>query len=578
MFMDRGLLDASGLDGLSYEDFFSNRKSLEDGVSKLPPVMETSNLHGADLQPSQLFFVQDDNHGSHADNTWLSPASVSGSSSVENPSSRSTSRDGDSSEDNEIFSDIIFGYISRMLMEEDVDEKINLLDLEKTVLQAAEKPFYDILGQQYPSPAPEQPLLREDHFLDRPVESINSYNGLSDENSSNRIVELSWFQDSSSNLQLAGDPFSVGTSSQYTSSSFGGLGSEYGSLVFPDLSSESQPALQFKRGMEEAQKFLPSEDQLAVGLDLDTFALQHESDTKEHEAKKRRFNLNSLSWGRKKPQTEENLDLKEGKSLKLSAAYSDEALRSEMFDAVLLCQGVNKENGLHDPNQNGAHKGSQNGNTKSSIHGGKAQRKRQQKKDAVDLSSLLIYCAQAVAADDRQMANELLKQIRQNSSPFGDGNQRLAHCFADGLEARLAGTGSLIYNSLVAKRTTAADILKGYQLYITACPFLRISHSFSNHTILHVAENASRVHIVDFGIYFGFQWPCLIHRMSMRPGGPQAPNHRHRLSSAGLPPCGTHRRDGQKAGGLCQEFQCPIRIQRHRIQMGGHPGRRLEDR
>ncbi|KAG0489489.1 hypothetical protein HPP92_006352 [Vanilla planifolia] len=244
--------------------------------------------------------------------------------------------------------------------------------------------------------------------------------------------------------------------------------------------------------MEEAQKFLPSEDQLAVGLDLDTFALQHESDTKEHECQKEDSTSNSLSWGRKKPQTEENLDLKEGKAL-LSAAYSDE---------------------------NGAHKGSQNGNTKSSIHGGKAQRKRQQKKDAVDLSSLLIYCAQAVAADDRQMANELLKQIRQNSSPFGDGNQRLAHCFADGLEARLAGTGSLIYNSLVAKRTTAADILKGYQLYITACPFLRISHSFSNHTILHVAENASRVHIVDFGIYFGFQWPCLIHRMSMRPGGP----------------------------------------------------------
>ncbi|KAI3474101.1 hypothetical protein Pfo_028889 [Paulownia fortunei] len=54
----------------------------------------------------------------------------------------------------------------------------------------------------------------------------------------------------------------------------------------------------------------------------------------------------------------------------------------------------------------------------------------------------------AVAADDCRIANDLLKQIREHSSPFGDGNQRLAHYFADGLEARLAGTGSQMYKAL----------------------------------------------------------------------------------------------------------------------------------
>ncbi|MCI55086.1 scarecrow-like protein 9-like, partial [Trifolium medium] len=74
---------------------------------------------------------------------------------------------------------------------------------------------------------------------------------------------------------------------------------------------------------------------------------------------------------------------------------------------------------------------------------GKGRGKKQNgKKEVIDLRTLLILCAQAVAADDHKSAHELLKQIRQHSNIFGDGNQRLAHIFADGLEARLAGTGS----------------------------------------------------------------------------------------------------------------------------------------
>ena len=42
-------------------------------------------------------------------------------------------------------------------------------------------------------------------------------------------------------------------------------------------------------------------------------------------------------------------------------------------------------------------------------------------------------------------ATELLRQIKQHSGPTGDATQRLAHCFAEGLEARLAGTGSQVY-------------------------------------------------------------------------------------------------------------------------------------
>ncbi|KAL6176979.1 hypothetical protein ACLB2K_053611 [Fragaria x ananassa] len=58
--------------------------------------------------------------------------------------------------------------------------------------------------------------------------------------------------------------------------------------------------------------------------------------------------------------------------------------------------------------------------------------------EAGDLSGGEGICAQAVASYDQRNAVELLKQIRQHSSPYGDATQRLAHYFADGLERRIS--------------------------------------------------------------------------------------------------------------------------------------------
>lgn len=157
-----------------------------------------------------------------------------------------------------------------------------------------------------------------------------------------------------------------------------------------------------------------------------------------------------------------------------------------MFDKVLLCmpgEGQPDLTALREAFKSASIKNEQNGQAKGSS-GGKGRGKKQSgKREVVDLRTLLINCAQAIAADDRKSANELLKQIRLHSSPFGDGNRRLAHCFADGLEARLAGTGSQIYKGLVSKRTSAADLLKAYRLYLAACPFRKVSNFVSNKTI-----------------------------------------------------------------------------------------------
>ncbi len=125
--------------------------------------------------------------------------------------------------------------------------------------------------------------------------------------------------------------------------------------------------------------------------------------------------------------------------------------------------------------QNEASKASQPNGQPQGANGGKSRSKKQGKmKETVDLRTLLILCAQAVSAGDSRTANELLKQIRQHSSPYGDGSQRLAHFFANGLEARLAGTGTgtqIFYSSLISKRISASQILKAYKVHLSATPF-----------------------------------------------------------------------------------------------------------
>jgi len=38
--------------------------------------------------------------------------------------------------------------------------------------------------------------------------------------------------------------------------------------------------------------------------------------------------------------------------------------------------------------------------------------------------------------------------------------------------------------------------------------------------IMSAAAKATRIHVIDFGILYGFQWPTFIQKLSLRPGGP----------------------------------------------------------
>ena len=223
-------------------------------------------------------------------------------------------------------------------------------------------------------------------------------------------------------------------------------------------------------------------------------------------------------WRGKKKSHPWDLESKEERSSKQAAFYNGITVTSEMFDRVLLCGPEEDEDALRETWQNETTKTlQQNGQSKGSgkSHG----RTKGGKKDLVDFRSLLTLCAQAVAADDRTSANKQLRQIRQHASSMGDGMQRLAHYFANSLEARLSGSGAQMYKAITTK-PSAANVLKIYHLLIVVSPFVKVTNFFSNKSIAEVAEKSERLHVIDFGILYGFSWPSLIQRLSSRPGGP----------------------------------------------------------
>lgn len=449
-------------------------------------------------------------------------------------SSSTVNHEEDSPEDCD-FSDAVLRYINQMLMEEDIEEK-NCMLQESLDLQAAEKSFYDVLGKKYP-PSPDHSLTYFHQNGESPdgdtSRNLHGYiYGGSDVSS--YLIDNNCIQNSGEyfNSQLQSLPLSTMPQSSYSSSNSvitsvdGLMDSPSSSLQLPDWNNESQSIWQFRKGVEEANKFLPSENELFVNLEANRLSSWvPKGETNEVAVKEEKEEVEDVSSngsrGRKNPYRED-VDLEEERSSKQAAIYSESPLRTEMFDMVLLCSGGQSPTvALREALKNASSKTVQQKGQSKGSNGAKGRGKKQSgKKEVVDLRSLLIHCAQAVAADDRRSAHEFLKQIRQHSSPFGDGNQRLAKCFADGLEARLAGTGSQIYKGFVNKRTSAADILKAYQLYLAACPFRKLSNFTANKTVMSLAQNSMRLHIIDFGILYGFQWPTFIQRISMRPGGP----------------------------------------------------------
>ncbi|KAF8674468.1 hypothetical protein HU200_048304 [Digitaria exilis] len=385
----------------------------------------------------------------------------------------------DSSKSNRINSDITLDYINKLLMQEDSDDKVKSHH-EEYALRAMEEPFYKLLGQNRPSYPELLPLCSSDH--------LNNLDGYINRSFGQSCSSFSVSTDSSNyrynqNQQASEAPWSL--SDIFTQGTYR---MEFGLNV---------------SGLSIAEKTRKYNQPLQINV----------GGTSKHElfeVQCRKMNLHK-----------QDLDLLEGRSTKQFATSSNEPIRDEIFDKVLLCsehEPVDQGIVLQEAMASKSTTNSQNDQGRRTARQ-KKKGKKQQRKEVVDVRTLLMNCAQAISVNNYTLASDILSIIRKHASTNGDDSQRLAFCLADCLEVRLAGTGSQLYRKLITKRN-AVGILKVFHLCMAICPFLRAPYYFSNKTIIDISKGKPQVHIIDFGICFGFQWPSLFEQLAKREGGP----------------------------------------------------------
>ncbi|XP_066354085.1 scarecrow-like protein 34 [Miscanthus floridulus] len=449
--------------------------------------------------------------------------------------------------------DMLLPYISSMLMEDDIDDTFFYDYPDNPALLQAQQSFLDVLSDDASSPT-----------------------------TTNSSASASVNHHSSGPASAPLTPAAVDSYAPAPAAQFDGFDLDPAAFFSNGANSDLMSSA-FLKGMEEANKFLPTQDKLVIDLDPPDDPKRFVLPTPAPAADKLAPGFNAAAivpaavavavkeeevvfaapgsgggaFGgrgrRNRFDDDDDDDLELQRRISKQSALQGDGDERDVFEKYIITDPdkcTEQMQNLRIAMQEAAAAG--NGKAKGRRGG----------RDVVDLRTLLVHCAQAVASDDRRSATELLRQIKQHASPQGDATQRLAHCFAEGLQARLAGTGSMVYQSLMAKRTSVADILQAYQLYMDAICFKRVVFVFSNYTIYNAALGKKKIHIVEYGINYGFQWPCFLRWIADREGGPPE----LRITGIDLPQPGfrpTQRIEetGRRLSKYAQQFGVPFKYQ-----------------
>ncbi|CAI9108121.1 OLC1v1007648C1 [Oldenlandia corymbosa var. corymbosa] len=453
-------------------------------------------------------------------------------------------------------SDPVLQYINQMLLEENLEDELGMFQ-DPLALESTEKSFYDALGSDSFSPPPnDEPLICNQQKAEVPDSSSQSSSELSPWTSDLQYDDSSAGRDVVSATYLNSQSDSVGgfcdriLSAQTDAFDFAKPDSTIQSIF-----TDSDSMVLFRRGMEEGNKFLPAVSQLfndSAKYKLPTKPTGVVANIETN-------GTADFHSGRKHRHSDDDRDLNYLRSSKQCATVSSvqEEELLDKFDRVLL-NHVPPED-LTVPNT--SHVAQRESKNELIVDKRTRGRKARIGSDAPDLSALLMSCAQSVASNDRTTANEQLKLIKKYASPTGDPDQRLAVLFGNGLEARLAGTGREQYIALTSKKISAAEELKSYKVFHVS-PFKAIPVIFGNQLILERASKATTLHIIDFGIAYGFQWPSLIQHLSHRPGGPP----KLRITGIEIPQSGFRPTEGVEETGrrldrYCTRFNVPFEYQ-----------------
>nr|XP_043631676.1 DELLA protein GAI-like [Erigeron canadensis] len=142
----------------------------------------------------------------------------------------------------------------------------------------------------------------------------------------------------------------------------------------------------------------------------------------------------------------------------------------------------------------------------------------------IRLVHTLMACAEAVQQENMKLADALVKHVGLLAAAQAGAMGKVATYFAGALAQR-------IYKMYPQDglETSCWEILQMH--FYESCPYLKFAHFTANQAILEAFAGATRVHVVDFSLNQGMQWPALMQALALRAGGPPA----FRLTGIGPP-------------------------------------------
>ncbi|XP_021276014.1 DELLA protein SLR1-like [Herrania umbratica] len=185
----------------------------------------------------------------------------------------------------------------------------------------------------------------------------------------------------------------------------------------------------------------------------------------------------------------------------------------------------------------------------------------------IRLVHMLMICAECVQRGDLPLASSLIDDMQRLLTRVNTvcGIGKVAGHFIDALSRRVfqgIGGGSISGGSAYEN-----EIL--YHHFYEACPYLKFAHFTANQAILEAFDGHDCVHVVDFNLMHGLQWPALIQALALRPGGPPL------LRLTGIGPPSPDGRDSLREIGLrLAELARSVNV---RFAFRGVAATRLED-
>ncbi|MFS7917413.1 putative transcription factor GRAS family [Helianthus anomalus] len=146
---------------------------------------------------------------------------------------------------------------------------------------------------------------------------------------------------------------------------------------------------------------------------------------------------------------------------------------------------------------------------------------------SIHLRQLLFTAAQLISRSDLSAAHRLISILSSNSSAYGDSSERLVHSFTKALSLRLHHHHQHhpIFHKFNPPKSFMMtprcnidiysdqydSILQSSYLSLNQItPFIRFSQFTANQAILELIDHQQNIHIIDFDIIHGVQWPPLM--------------------------------------------------------------------